>query len=237
MIVPHGGTIVQRLTTDAGTAPLPMMGGEFGTLRVTRDDAGGNILAGHPVAGRNSTLAFESLHNAGTGNLIEFGRDVRFDDVSIMFRGEGCRLTIGEGARLTGRITISGIGSICEIGAQTTVERFGIVCNEGSAVILGPRCMVSYNVEIRNTDSHSIFDAATGERINSAADVIVGEHVWLGAHSLICKGVSIARDVVVGQGSVVTKSIERPNCIVAGNPARVVRTGIAWDSRLLSALA
>lgn len=228
---------MQRLTTSSGLLPLPMTGGEFGDLRVVSDDAGGNTIGGFTPSGRDTTLQFEKREPySGSGNSVEIGRGVRLEALAIVFRGERCSLKIGDNVKLSGRITISGDGSAFTVGAKTTVERFGVVCHEGRSIVIGPRCMISYSVEIRNTDSHSIFDAASGARINDAQDVRVGEHVWIGAHSLICKGVDIPSDVVVGQGSIVTKSIDQSNCIVAGNPARVVRTGIAWDHRLLASL-
>jgi acetyltransferase-like isoleucine patch superfamily enzyme len=57
--------------------------------------------------------------------------------------------------------------------------------------------------------------------------VRIGSNVWIGANSTILAGVSIASGTVVGAGAVVTKSIEQPNTIVAGVPARFVKNRVA----------
>jgi acetyltransferase-like isoleucine patch superfamily enzyme len=55
------------------------------------------------------------------------------------------------------------------------------------------------------------------------ADVSIGDNVWIGARSIILKGVVIGENALVGAGSVVTHSVP-PNTLVAGNPARIVKT-------------
>lgn len=53
----------------------------------------------------------------------------------------------------------------------------------------------------------------------------VGENCFIGGRSLILPGVEIGDNCVVGAGSVVTKSVP-PRCVVAGNPAKILREGI-----------
>ncbi len=57
------------------------------------------------------------------------------------------------------------------------------------------------------------------------ADTRIGERCFIGSHSLILPGVTIGDGAIVGAGSVVTRNVP-PATIVAGNPARVIRTGI-----------
>lgn len=57
------------------------------------------------------------------------------------------------------------------------------------------------------------------------APIIIGENCWIGPNVRICKGVTIGDNSIVGACSVVTKSVPA-NCIVAGNPAKIVKTDI-----------
>ena len=87
--------------------------------------------------------------------------------------------------------------------------------------------MLAKNIEIRTGDSHCIFDTITGQKINPAKNVILQSHVWVGAHVKILKGVTISSNSVIGTSSVVTNNIPA-NCIAAGIPAKVIKTGTNW---------
>lgn len=64
-------------------------------------------------------------------------------------------------------------------------------------------------------------------------DTYIGEDTLVGIHAIIMPGVRVGKQVIVGAGSVVTKDVP-DNCIVAGNPARVIKTGIKlYDAVLI----
>jgi acetyltransferase-like isoleucine patch superfamily enzyme len=68
----------------------------------------------------------------------------------------------------------------------------------------------------------------SGNRINQAADVEVGNHVWIGYRVLINKGVVIPENTIIGTGAVVTKSFTEENTVIAGVPAKVVKRNVNW---------
>lgn len=57
------------------------------------------------------------------------------------------------------------------------------------------------------------------------ANTYIGSRCFIGGNSIIMPGVKIGNNCIIGAGSVVTKDVPS-NCIVAGNPAKIIRTGI-----------
>lgn len=56
-------------------------------------------------------------------------------------------------------------------------------------------------------------------------DTYIGKNCFIGAHSIVLPGIRVGDGCIVATGAVVTKNVDA-NSIVAGNPARVIRTGI-----------
>ena len=65
---------------------------------------------------------------------------------------------------------------------------------------------------------------------NLKTDTYIGQNCIIGINSIILPGIHIGDEVVVGAGSVVTKDI-KSNCIVAGNPASIIKEGITVRNR------
>ena len=60
-----------------------------------------------------------------------------------------------------------------------------------------------------------------------AQNIVVGNHVWIGARSIILKGVNIGNNSIIGTNSIVTKSIPS-HSIAAGIPAKVLKNNVDW---------
>lgn len=54
------------------------------------------------------------------------------------------------------------------------------------------------------------------------AKINIGNNVWIGAGAIVLPGVTISDNSIIGAGSVVTKDVPR-NCVVAGNPAKIIK--------------
>lgn len=93
-------------------------------------------------------------------------------------------------------------------------------------ITIGDGCAIGRNVLIMDFDAHEItYEDGSMNRIT--APIEIGKHVWIGAGATILKGVSIGDNAVIGAGSVVTRDVPA-NTIVAGNPARVIRSNVQW---------
>ena len=91
-------------------------------------------------------------------------------------------------------------------------------------ISIGEGCCITAGVTVLSHDyGWSVIKAVTGEVIGSCAPVNIGNHVYIGMHTTIIGGVSIGDNVIIGANSLVSKNIP-PNSVVAGNPARVIRS-------------
>ena len=92
--------------------------------------------------------------------------------------------------------------------------------NFAGTIRLGRGTYIAPNVGII-TANH---DPSDLDRHVPAEDVNIGDQCWIGMNSVVLPGVTLGPRTIVGAGSVVTKSFPDGHCIVAGNPARVIRT-------------
>ena len=195
-------------------------------FRINRKQIRGKL---NSVAKRNAVLNGVKFDIVGNKNYIEINKMAILDGVTFHVRGNCNKIIIGENCRIVNSILWIEDNS-CEIniGRQTTIGGAHIAATEDeSKIVIGDDCMLAYDIDIRTGDSHGIYDQ-NGNRINKAENVIIGEHVWIAAHTIILKGVVIGEGSIVGTGAVVSKGFYSPFCIVAGNPARVVRKAIHW---------
>lgn len=96
---------------------------------------------------------------------------------------------------------------------------------------IGDNCQMAPNVAVY-TAGHPVHPVTRNSEYEYGKEVVIGDHVWIGGNAVICPGVTIGNNVVVGAGSVVTKDI--PDwCIAAGNPCKVIRKITDADKRKL----
>ena len=147
-------------------------------------------------------------------------------------KGDNNKVIIDSGVRIkAGAIWIENNNNSILIGKNTTIEEAHLsVAEENLFIKIGEDCMLSRDIRISTTDSHSIIDNISGLRINKGASVVIGNHVWIGYHSNINKGVSISDNSVIASNTLVTHDVPS-SVIVAGIPARVIKSNISWDRK------
>jgi len=109
------------------------------------------------------------------------------------------------------------------IGSRTSINNNFCAIAEHTSIIIGEDCLIGVNVEVLDSDFHSLKFADRGMSTSeSAQPVTVGNKVFLGSNVKILKGVSIGESSVIANGTVVTKDI--PSHVIAGgNPVKVIR--------------
>lgn len=107
--------------------------------------------------------------------------------------------TIIEGSVLLDKLNPKGI----HIGANTLVAR-------GAVILSHDHC--------KRADNNQPF----------LVDTYIGERSFIAIGAIVLPGITIGDEVIIGAGAVVTKDIPS-NCVAAGNPARIIRTGIKMN--------
>lgn len=175
------------------------------------------------IIGNNNKVIFNPgafianipIYIYGDNNIIEFGKDVMIKNrhfySDILCQGNNIKILIGDG---------------------TTIQSAHINAQEDNSMIeIGQHCMLSEDIIIRTSDSHPIYDMNIGQRINPARSVFIGDHVWIAARVCILKGCKIGNNSIIGVGSIVTREIPS-NVIAVGNPAKVVKMNVNWNSKM-----
>jgi acetyltransferase-like isoleucine patch superfamily enzyme len=185
-------------------------------------------------SGRTTIFVNCKIDVAGNNNHITIADYCSFSNVTFLIRGNNNRIRISEGVRFNygGSLHIEDQHCLIQIGGYSTFEQTHIAVTEpGSQVLIGEDCMFAYDIDVRTGDSHSIIDATTRQRINYAKNISIGDHVWVGPHCSILKGVAISRNSVVATRTVLTKSFLQEGIIIGGSPSRILKENITWDRR------
>lgn len=227
-------SVIENLDLDPGHyAPLAASP----TVRI--DDAGtGNLVlvkGGAPKA--KLQIRFGPVHNCrvylgaqlqgsltigihGDDSVLHIGDDCQLAELQIRSKQRGDFIAIGQGVTTTARNTwISGPGA-------------------GDArpwLIVGDDCMFAYDIVIRNSDAHPIYDLDTQAQVNEPSrGVCLEPHVWVGEDVKILKDVTIGAGSIVALGSIVTRDVPR-HSVARGVPAQSVATqGRYWSRNELT---
>lgn len=127
---------------------------------------------------------------------------------------------LGEGSWIMPRFQCD-YGHLIEIGANSFLN-YDAILLDCAPIVIGNDCSIGPRVQLL-TALHPMTDhEARRQRWESAAPIRIGDNVWFGGGVIVCPGVTIGSDTVVGAGSVVTRDLP-DRVFAAGNPARVVR--------------
>jgi maltose O-acetyltransferase len=128
--------------------------------------------------------------------------------------------SLGEGTEIRPPLYCD-YGTNVHIGARTFVN-FGLVALDVAQIRIGDDVQIGPRVQLL-TPTHPLEPALRRAKWEAAEPIAIGDNVWLGGGVVVCPGVTIGADTVVGAGAVVTRDLP-PRVLAVGSPARVVRT-------------
>ena len=140
-----------------------------------------------------------------------FGAPIRIGNfATVIAAGDmKVRISVWNDKTYSGQITIGDYVMLCP----------GSRISSASAITIEDNCMIAGKVYITDCDWHDVYNRIA---IGKAKPIRVEKNVWVGDSAIVCKGVTIGENSVIGAGAVVVEDIPA-NVIAAGNPARVVR--------------
>lgn len=114
----------------------------------------------------------------------------------------------------------------CDYGFQTSIgarsfANWGLICLDVGKIEIGNDVQLGPNVQLL-TATHPLEPSARLAKWESSRSIVIGNNVWLGGGVIVCPGVNIGCNTVVGAGAVVTRDLPA-NVLAVGNPARIVR--------------
>ena len=114
----------------------------------------------------------------------------------------------------------------CDYGFQThigarTFANWGLIALDVGRITIGDDVQIGPNVQLL-TATHPIEPEPRRVKWEGSQPITIGNNVWLGGGVIVCPGVSIGENTVVGAGAVVVRDLPA-NVVAVGNPARVIR--------------
>lgn len=184
------------------------------------------VANGYSISGKELKQLKEKVYCDELGNRIEFCSDIE-DSITITFQGGNNVVKIANEVSVGKLVIDCGREACCSIGKGTEIEAATMYITNGK-IEIGEDCLFSYDVTLRNHDTHHIFDRNTKERINFEGNMKIGNHVWIGYGATLLGSATIGDNSVVGTMAV-TSSTFPAEVIIAGNPARIIRKDVCWS--------
>lgn len=173
----------------------------------------------------------------------EYGQNLLLKGVPVIFNKKGAKLKIGKDVTIKSSflsnlvglysrtiIVTRAPGAVIEIGDNVGISGATIYARKG--ISIGENTCIGGNCKILDNDFHPIEAEARNQLLKDskggdsdlvpAKPVRIGKNCFIGCNSIILKGTQLGDGCVVGAGSVVSGKFEE-NCVIAGNPAKVIR--------------
>lgn len=181
-----------------------------------------NVIVGNPNL-VNTTISFN-----GNNNVLYCEKDINVLNSSIRFMGDNSLIYLSKNKNnypINIQIFQS---SVVYIGKDNTMSAtVNMDVQEHQNIIIGDECIIGSNTTFKTSDGHLIYDMDSKLRINPSRSIFIGDYVWIGHQSYICKGVIIGSGTIIDNNSHVgSDNILSSNKLYSGNPIRLVKNNV-----------
>lgn len=139
------------------------------------------------------------------------------NDGEIIFYGNA---SIGYGSKIS-------CGGKLYFGNNFQMMNSAIIASKN--IYFGDDCLISWDCLFMDTDGHkiySIYDDENNNLLNPNRNIYIGNHVWIGCHSIILKGIEIPNNCIIAAGTVLSKNMYDENAVVSGE--KMLKKDIKW---------
>lgn len=169
------------------------------------------------IKGNNNTIKLEQPFIPANSVIIIENDNVNINIGSTnYFRNVIISCFLGDNQKLT-------------IGKNTKIGECHFTLEEEGEIYVGENCLFSSKILFRTSDGHSIISQKNKKVLTQKAKKIqIGNHVWIGIESMFLKNSRVGNDCIVGARSIVNKVFDKDNVLLAGIPAKIIKTGVNW---------
>ena len=175
------------------------------------------------VYGNNNKIVIQETNRrfklrilvSGDNNTIIIGKDVLISGISLSIGAKQSK--------------VNNVRCLIDDRSAFGDKNYFYLFENDCSLQIGKNCMFSNYITVRCGEKpHALVDRESGKIITGKYDVSIGDHCWIGTNCYIMKNAGLANNTTVGSCSVVTKKFDIEYCVIAGNPARIVKENIDW---------
>lgn len=176
----------------------------FDHAKIVSTSDNNKIYCEHGVTLHNSTITF-----VGDGNVIYLSRNYYSYSLDLRIYKNSC-FYMDENNCLGGQISV--------------------LVQEHQNILIGKDVFLSYGIHLMTSDAHLIYGVKDKKRLNFSKSILIGDHVWIGQYTSVFKGTTIGSGSIIGGTSTITGKNCPSNTIWAGNPAKMIKKDIFWET-------